>query len=130
MSLFRMVVARAPQRLRADDGEWQGPRRVVAKPARNPHISLMTPFSESDEAKARRATLLARKMSQLDEGRTAMDEYHRSHEATLERTAKLRALRLAQQALPVEAKPEKAKKPTRQPAKPKKLAKPGKAKAV
>ena len=71
--------------------------------------------------------MLARKMLQIDEGRTAMDEYHRSHEATLERTAKLRALRLAQEALPVEAKPEKAKKP----AKAKKAAKPQpKAKAV
>lgn len=73
----------------------------------------MTPFSNSDEAKARRATLLARKMLQLDEGRTAMDDYHRSHEATLERTAKLRALRLAQQAVPAEAKPIKPKKPTK-----------------
>ena len=90
----------------------------------------MTPFSDSDEAKARRATLLARKMTQADEGRTAMDDYHRSHQATLERTAKLRALRLAQEALPVEAKPEKAKKSTKQPAKPKTPTKPRKAKAV
>lgn len=73
----------------------------------------MTPFSDSDEAKARRATLLARKISQAEEGRAAMDDYHRSHEATLDRTARLRALRLAQQTAPVEAKPQKAQKPTK-----------------
>ena len=87
---------------------------MVAKPARNPHISFMTPFSDSDEAKARRATLLARKITQADEGRAAMDEYHRSHQAVLDRTAKLRALRLAQPAVPVEAKPKKPAKPKRQ----------------
>jgi hypothetical protein len=85
----------------------------VAKPVSNPHIPAMTPFSDSDEAKARRATLLARRISQADEGRAAMDDYHRSHQATLDRTARLRALRLAQQTVPVEAKPAKSKKPTR-----------------
>ena len=98
----------------------------MAKSLPDPHIPPMTTsFSDSDEAKARRATLLARKMTQADEGRTAMDEYHRTHQAVLDRTARLRALRLAQQAVPVEAKPAKAKKPTKpkQPAKPKRKAK-------
>jgi LPS O-antigen subunit length determinant protein (WzzB/FepE family) len=85
----------------------------VARPVPNPHILAMTPFSDSDEAKARRATLLARKISQADEGRAAMDDYHRSHQATLDRTARLRALRLAQQTVPVEAKPTTPKKPTK-----------------
>jgi len=70
---------------------------------------MRTPFSDSDEAKAHRATLLARKITQADEGRAAMDDYHRTHQAMLDRTAKLRALRLAQPAVPVEPKPAKPK---------------------
>ena len=70
----------------------------------------MTPFKDSDEAKARRATLLARKMTQADEGRTAMADYERQQQATIDRTAKLKALRLAKEAVPVEAKPKKPKR--------------------
>ena len=60
----------------------------------------MTPFRTEDEAKARKATLLARKIAQTDEGRTAMADYERQQAATLERTAKLKALRLAQEVKP------------------------------
>jgi hypothetical protein len=70
----------------------------------------MTTFRDSDEAKARRATLLARKISQADEWRTAMAEYHQNQQTTIDRTAKLRALRLAQQPGPVEVKPTKRKR--------------------
>jgi hypothetical protein len=73
----------------------------------------MTPFRDSDEAKARRATLLARRISQADEGRTAMADYQRDQQATIDRTAKLRALRLAQRSEPVELK--KPAKPKRKP---------------
>jgi hypothetical protein len=65
----------------------------------------MTPFKSEDEAKARKATLLARKIAQADEGRTAMADYVRQQAATLDRTAKLKALRLAQEVKP-EVKPE------------------------
>ena len=67
----------------------------------------MTPFKADDEAKARRATLLARKIAQADEGRTAMADYERQQAATLDRTAKLKALRLAQEGQPKsQAQPE------------------------
>jgi hypothetical protein len=67
----------------------------------------MTP--DSDEAKARRATLLARKMQQAEEGRAAMADYQRDQQAAVSRIATLKALRLAQQPEPVEVKPAKAK---------------------
>ena len=60
----------------------------------------MTPFRTEDEAKARKATLLARKIAQTDEGRTAMADYERQQAAVREKTAKLKALRLAQEAEP------------------------------
>jgi hypothetical protein len=84
---------------------------MVAKAAPNPHIGCMTPFRDDDEAKARKATLLARKIAQADEGRTAMADYERQQLATLDRTAKLKALRLAQEAQPepVAVKPTKPK---------------------
>jgi hypothetical protein len=63
----------------------------------------MTP--DSDEAKARRATLLARKITQVEEGRVAMADYLRGQQATVARIATLKALRLAQRAEPVEVKP-------------------------
>jgi hypothetical protein len=65
-----------------------------------PHIRVMTPFKADDEAKARKATLQARKIAQADEGRAAMADYERQQAATLDRTAKLKALRLAQEAKP------------------------------
>jgi hypothetical protein len=73
----------------------------------------MTPFKADDEAKARKATLLARKIAQADEGRTAMADYERQQAATLDRTAKLKALRLAQEAQPevvVAPPPKRARK--------------------
>lgn len=70
----------------------------------------MIPFRDSDEAKVRRATLLARRISQADEARAAMADYQRIQQATIERTSKLRLLRLAQQAMPIAAKPTKAKR--------------------
>lgn len=60
----------------------------------------MTLFKADDEAKARKATLLARKIAQADEGRTAMADYERQQAATLDRTAKLKALRLAREVTP------------------------------
>jgi len=67
----------------------------------------MTP--DSDEAKARRASLLARKITQVEEGRVAMADYRRDQQATVARIAKLKALRLAQQPEPAEVKPPKVK---------------------
>jgi hypothetical protein len=55
---------------------------------------------KTDEAKARRATLLERKITQADEGRLAMADYVREQAATLDRTAKLKALRLAKDSDP------------------------------
>jgi hypothetical protein len=60
----------------------------------------MTPSKGDDEAKARKATLLARKTAQADEGRAAMADCKRQQAATLARTAKLKALRLAQEVKP------------------------------
>ena len=59
---------------------------------------MMTSFRTDKESKARRATLQARKIAQADEGRTAMADYQREQAATLARTAKLRAQRLAKEA--------------------------------
>ena len=53
-----------------------------------------------------RLALLARKALQADEARIAMAEYQRDHIAAVDRMAKLKALRLAQEALPVEVKPK------------------------
>jgi hypothetical protein len=67
----------------------------------------MTP--DTDEAKARRASLLARKISQVEEGRAAMADYRRNQLATVARIATLKALRLGQKVVPAEVKPPKAK---------------------
>ena len=84
---------------------------MLAKPAPNPHIGDMTsPKIDDVEARERKAALLKRKISQADEARTAMADYNRENQATLDRTAKLKALRLAQEAVPVEAKPTKPKR--------------------
>jgi hypothetical protein len=63
----------------------------------------MTHTKDIDEAGERRAALLARKIAQLAEGRAAMADYHRSNQATLDLTAKLRAERLARQAMHIDA---------------------------
>jgi hypothetical protein len=70
----------------------------------------MIAFRDSDEAKARRAALLARKTSQADEGRAAMVDYQRGQQATIDRTSKLRALRLAQPPKVIEVKLAKPKR--------------------
>ena len=67
----------------------------------------MTP--DTEEAKARRATLLARKITQVEEGRVAMADYQRDQQAMVARIATLKALRLAQQPEPVDVNPPKAK---------------------
>jgi hypothetical protein len=72
----------------------------------------MIPPKDEEEARARKAALLARKISQADEGRVAMAEYHRSHQATLDLTAKLKAQRLARDANPVVTE-KKAKPPVK-----------------
>jgi hypothetical protein len=65
---------------------------------------------DSDETRERRAALLERKIAQVAEGRAAMADYHRSNQATLDLTAKLRAERLARQAMHVEPTPKKPKR--------------------
>ena len=75
-----------------------------------PISSGMTPTKDSDEARERRAALLERKIAQAAEGRAATVDYHRSNQATLDLTVKLKAERLARQALQVEAT---SKKPRR-----------------
>ena len=67
------------------------------------------PPSDSDESKARRSALLARKITQVEEGRVAMADYHRDQRAMVARTAKLKALRLARPPEPVDVKPPKPK---------------------
>jgi hypothetical protein len=56
--------------------------------------------------------LLERKITQVAERRAAMADYHRSNQAALDQTAKLRAERLARQAMPmhVEATSKKPKR--------------------
>jgi len=66
------------------------------------------PITDNDETQARRAALLARKIAQAEDGRVAMADYNRDNQATLDRTARLRAQRLAQPPEPVEAKRPKA----------------------
>ena len=51
--------------------------------------------------------LRARQAKQAEDGVSAMAEYEQKQRATLERTAKLRAERLAQQAGSVEKKPKR-----------------------
>lgn len=70
----------------------------------------MTPKRDSDEARERRAALLERKVLQAAEGRTAMADYHRSNQATVALTAKLKAERLVRQAIPVAAASKKPKR--------------------
>jgi len=70
----------------------------------------MTPKRDSDEARERRAALLERKILQATEGRAAMADYHRSNQATVDLTAKLKSERLVRQAVPVEAISKKPKR--------------------
>jgi hypothetical protein len=79
----------------------------MAKATPYSHMLRMTP--DTDEAKARKANLLARKVTQVEEGRAAMADYRRDQQVTIARTAKLRALRLARQSEPADVKPPKAK---------------------
>jgi len=79
----------------------------MAKAVPDTHISEMTP--DTDEARARKASLLARKISQVEEGRAAMADYRRDQQVTIARIAKLKALRLARESEPAEAKPPKVK---------------------
>ena len=81
-------------------GWWQEALRIPT--------FTMSPNRDGEEAEARRAMLRARKLAQADEGRAAMADYVRGQQATIDRTAKLKAQRLVQQALPTE--PPKKKK--------------------
>ena len=67
----------------------------------------MTSLRDSEEAKARRTSLRARKIAQADEGRLAMADYEQKQQATLDRTVKLKSLRLAQEAVIVLLDPPK-----------------------
>ena len=73
------------------------------------NVTHMTSLRDSEEAKARRASLLARKIAQADEGRLAMADYQQKQQATLDRTAKLKSLRLAQEAAIVPEPPNPAR---------------------
>jgi hypothetical protein len=70
----------------------------------------MTPKKDSDEARERRAALLERNILQAAEGRAAMADYHRSNQATVDLTAKLKLERLLRQAMPVAATSKKPKR--------------------
>ena len=75
----------------------------------------MSQVDDSEDAKkARRASLLARKIAQADDGRLAMADYEKKQQATLDRTAKLKSLRLAQDAVivPEPPKPTRVRKKT------------------
>jgi hypothetical protein len=71
----------------------------------------MTPPKKDDAGAAeRKAALLKRKIAQADEGRLAMADYNRENQATLDRTEKLKALRLAQEVKVEPPKPKRASK--------------------
>ena len=70
----------------------------------------MTPKRDSDEARERRAALLERKILQAAEGRAATADYHRSNQATVDLTAKLKSERLVRQAMPLAATSKKPKR--------------------
>ena len=81
---------------------------MVAKMALDPHIPDMTsPKIDDPEARERKAALLKRKIAQADEARIAMADYHRENQATLDRTTKLKAMRMAQE---IEVEPPKPKR--------------------
>ena len=84
----------------------------MAKAAPNSYVIHMTSLRDSEEAKTRRASLLARKIAQADEARLAMADYEQNQQATLDRTAKLKSLRLAQEAVivPEPPKPQRVRK--------------------
>jgi hypothetical protein len=63
--------------------------------------------SETGAKRTPREALEIRKAKRAEEAVSAMAEYERDQRAVLERTAKLRAERLAQQAGSVEKKPER-----------------------
>ena len=77
-------------------------------PSSKANVIQMTALRDSEEAKARRATLLARRISQADEGRLAMADYEQKQQATLDRTVKLKSLRLAREAVIVPEPPKPA----------------------
>jgi hypothetical protein len=67
------------------------------------------PKSAKEEAQAKAEASFKRKEEQARDGKKAMAEYEANRLALSERTAKLRALRLAKEA--ADAKAEAAKKP-------------------
>ena len=75
----------------------------------------MTSLRDGEEAKVRRASLQARRIAQADEGRLAMADYKQKQQATLDRTVKLKSLRLAQEAVivPEPPKPTRARRKSR-----------------
>jgi hypothetical protein len=78
----------------------------VAIPSSYAHLEVMpSKTSESGDNRAPRESLEIRKAKRAHEAVSAMAEYEQSQRAMLERTAKLRAERLAQQAGSAEKKP-------------------------
>jgi hypothetical protein len=77
------------------------------------HLAFMANTSELKTPLPREA-LLVRKAKRAEEAISAMAEYQQHQRATLEKTAKLRAERLAQQAGPVEKKPTRKADPKKQ----------------
>lgn len=76
------------------------------------HLAIMA-TSELKSPLPREA-LLVRKAKRAEEAISAMAEYEKHQRATLEKTAKLRAERLAQQAGPAETKPVRKANPNMQ----------------
>ena len=71
---------------------------------------MTSPKIDDREAGERKAALLERKIAQADEARVAMADYHRENQATLDRTTKLKAMRLAQEVRVEPLKPKRTSK--------------------
>jgi hypothetical protein len=71
------------------------------------------PARNDELTRANREVLLARKMKQVEEGRSAMVEYQRDRQATLANMAVLRAQRLAREAAAISPQPKVTKPKTR-----------------
>jgi hypothetical protein len=82
---------------------------VMAMSSNRPYLAYMAPKTTNENFSCQRSSheresLQARRAKRADEAVSAMAEYEHNQRATLERTAKLRAERLAQQAESVEKK--------------------------
>jgi hypothetical protein len=86
----------------------------MAMPRADNHFSLMGDSASEIRNQPPREALLVRKAKHAEEAISAMAEYEQHQRATLEKTAKLRAERLAQQPGPVEKKPTRKANPKKQ----------------